>query len=185
MPFLHCSEHYFFSPSVPNTNLLCVSCSLLRTQCEACTWVSAILCVQNASFLSAVKLIESRGISIPDWLAWKWGSFGTNCEDLGVHLRNIVLKKLSRTEQNFGCKLPLNAETIIIRCSDFSPPRKTWGYLSIVITAIRLEEEGGRGPDKGTRLHLASWHSFPCLLKKLPFVSFLKCSLVFLDCALG
>lgn len=28
----------------------------------------------------------------------------------------------------------------------FSPPKKTWRYLSIVTTSIRLEEEGGRGP---------------------------------------
>lgn len=185
MPFLHCREHYSFSPSVPNTNLLCVCCSLLRTQYEACAWVSALLCVQNASFLSAVQLIELRGVSIPYWLAWKCGSFRELVLTVRSPFKEYCVEEIKSDWAELWMQITLKCWNHHHKMFWFSPLRKTWSYLSIVIPSIRPEEEGGCGPDKGTRLHLASWRSHPCPLKKLLFVSFLKCSVVFLGCALG
>ena len=78
--FLHYRERQTLSLQLPNTKLLCVSCSPPRTQYEACIWVTAILCEQNASFLFSGKRIDLGGVSIPHFLVWKHGCLIAGCE---------------------------------------------------------------------------------------------------------
>lgn len=144
-PFFIVERYKLFLSNCPSTKLLYVSHSPPGTQSEVCTWLTAALCEQNASFLFSVKSIELGEVSIPHFWVWKHDCFGSWCRlqwTRQVPFRNIVEKKLNLMKCNLQYKSLSNNKTILTRRCSFPHRGRNGDMFPLSLHPIRIEKEG-------------------------------------------